>query len=577
MPGRDVIFRLKVEPDPRASAELQKFADEITKAQKRATATIGVELKARRDKEVAEMIKHVQAEERAAQKERSKSAAEQARAAARARAEELRLQERQDAMIARAHLQSVLKNIDDEKRARAAALREQERERLASIRRTAAEESRARISSARRFAGAGQLASGLGSIAAGVAYSGLVGEESSQKILNTLLAVEGARQIGGGAISAYKGIGAMAGGGAAGAAASAAAATAAVGLLALASTTAAVVASFETLRDAVRFGPGGGATPGSFSSFVGDKLAGLRAWNERTFGSQKLRDSGAYDKNATVGLVRSQETLSRQQAAQEQWRVRQAMLSGELREAGVMRQQMIQGNIGRAREALAGAVGNYNTAVSSRASFDVQQTAAQNVLAIQQEILRINRHQADVAVQGARQHYDLLRQASLEAKRLADESQRNLSSDLMRFAQASPFEQSRVRTVAGRLRTGQDLSRADLEIAGQYNAFEQQAQSAAEKRAMAAGAGTIFGDAISDSKRLAEASAAAAKQVAEAKVTLDQQITLQLKIDADELGDEDLVKLKPILDELNARNQRIIELIDQKIQQAVLSIRPPVR
>ncbi len=620
MPSRDVIFNLKIQAGD--TSELKRFADEVAAAQKKMTASTAAGAKQRVDddtkarnamlaihqradaQEARGYLKSIDDRKKAAQqhadwytKLRQRSAQLEQQETLKSIAERRKVEQQQaewkenirrkSAMLEQ---QENLKAIQAEKLARANALKEMERERVASIRRMAVEENRQRTMNIRQAGGYSALASGIGSVASGLAYSGMIGEQNSQNVLNTVLAVQGGQHILQGGMNMARGANAafgipMGAGGAGGAAAAGIAAIAAW-LPAIASglqgLSVILSGSSVTGRGDIRGGLGEGVAR-TYSGAFG--LLSKRTWGgDAGTGRPDLlglfsnpRGGGENLGTPYFGAAFSGQAYNAQLTARAERQKRMAVLSGDLAEAGSLRLEGVRGNLGAARAGLRSAVGDYSTAKSVNADYSVQQQAARNIKTIQEEILRINREQAATVVQGARTHYDILKRTADDAINKSKEARRNLQSDLIKFASASPFEQARVQNVSAKLRAGTDLNAADVAIASQYNAFETQAASQAEKLARASGAGDIFGAAISDKKRLEAEAVKAAEEAGKAVVTLAQKMIVEVLVKHDDFADTDLKLFKPVLDEIAERDRQQIINIENKIKQASQALRPPIR
>lgn len=653
--GRDVIFRLRVMADPNDLKTIKQFADEVAKAQKKFDETAaGTAAKGRklRDEEGRarkkledEIAKHHvktalkaaderQKIERRAAAERERDARREAaenirlaqqrdaviaknhlREAKREAAENVRLAQQRDAIIAKNHLREHLRAIDEEKRARIRANRDMEREAIASARR----EARGRVTAQReamsmnlrRAQGFRNIANGSIDLGRGLAYSGLVGEQSSEAILNTLFAVEGASSVARGGINIMKGLrgigrgssgragasaaartsgivtsaagsawaipATMGGGGGAAAGGAGLAGTAGAITAAVAAVAAALYMGASTIRDAAKHGFMGGATPGSGLAWVGEKQAGM-AQSLMGFLPKRAREFIGHAGHYTPAGAAANANLEADRAAAAEGRAAQTSAWAERRRetaAGAadiyggiagLRRGMIDGNMGRARSALGSAMADYRGARGGDdMSADRRAYIGQHVLELESDIVRIQKEAHAKALAAGQDRLSLVkselvstRDVANERKRMADEAKADYASDILKFATLDPTKRAAVKRIDAKRDRGETLTESELELASGFNEFRGAVASSAEKRARAAGAGEIFTSGRAEAGRLAKEASDAAAAVAKAELSVKQQIEVVHKLEADtsfeKVLDEGFQKIKKeILDDQDKR------------------------
>jgi hypothetical protein len=195
--SRDVIFRLKIENDPNNSKVWDEFAKKTSENNDRFRDPLRERIKKEREERVKgedETLTYIQKlKSKSAQleyRENLKVRQEARKAQEKERAEDIRLAQARDKVIAQNYLREHLKAIDEAKKAqdRANKQREQDAIRLARIETTARNQAfTSRMAASQGFAQAGRGAIGLGR---GVALAGVMGEEDSEKLLQNIIAIE---------------------------------------------------------------------------------------------------------------------------------------------------------------------------------------------------------------------------------------------------------------------------------------------------------------------------------------------------------------------------------------------------
>lgn len=627
--GRDVIFRLRVMADPNDLKSIKQFADEVAKAQKKFDETAAGAGKKRLkdfDNETRQRIKqedliakhHVRSAIKAADERtriERRAMQQRERDVKRAAAEEIRLAQQRDAIIAKNHLREHLRAIEEEKRARIRANREMEREAIASAKREAqarvAAQREATVSGLRRAKGFRSVAMGSIDLGRGLAYSGLVGEDNTQAILNTLLAVEGGSALLRGGINVRKGLNdisgrgvsraalsaarpssgivtsaagsawaipaTMGGGGAAAAGGAGLAGTAGAITAAVAAVAAALYMGASTIRDAARHGFMGGATPGSGLAWAGEKQAGF-AQSVLGFLPKRAREFiGSAGYYTPLGAA-ANASLEADRAAAAEGRAAQTSAWAERRQktaadaaatyGGIagLRRGMIDGDAGRARSALGSAMADYRgSRGGDDMSSDRRAYIGEHILELESDIVRIQKEAHDKAMAAGRDRLTIVRAEAAttrdianERRRMADEAKADYASDILKFATMDPSKRAAVRRIDAKRDRGATLTEREIEIASGFNEFRDTVASSAEKRARAAGAGDIFTVGRSEADRLAKEASDAAAAVAKAELSVKQQIEVVHKLEGDtsfeDVLDEGFQKIKKeILDDQDKR------------------------
>lgn len=598
MPGRDVLFNLKVATDPAALKDLKTFADAVKKTQDELVGAGAKEAKKANKNKVDDATRAAQEISKIYQKaEKQDDAFRQSlykKQTSERMKNETEMAEWRKRLVANSIQQEYrdnLKMIQDVKKEKVKAAKEaaDEQKRLnRELERNLTNEARQATIAARNQARSGKrfehardrVIGGVGDIARGAAYTGLIGQDNTQTVLNTVAGVEGAASLYKGGRGLVGGIGTMLSGGTAtGGAAVAAGATVAAAFAAVAASAAALTSAFLTAHQVIKHGIGRGADAGGIVDSVataevkGAVYAQRQASRFGRVGQLASGLSGMALRYATGGVIESEDAITRQKKENEY----AASVKGR-RDAAA---SSIAGKIGAltstqsdtiedARRRLRESAGLYNQAQGS-GNETIQAAAVEAVRAKQADILRIIKEQQATAVSTAKAQFDLLHAAAEEAKRMADESKRALGGDLAKFALASPEEQARLREIKRKQDAGEELNAEEISTASQYSTFGDLAQSNAERRAMKAGAGDIFGSAIADRDRLAKESADAIKKSEAAKVDLEQKIQVEIDFKRDpNTGDKIFEELKPVMkaiqDDIERRERAIKDDVAKMIR-----------
>lgn len=531
--GRDVLFRLAVATDPQAKAALAEWGKLLVKTQETATAAA---------------IEGITKVEKAKEKSTKKTAAD----AQRERDKEAAAQIKQDRLVAGHYLKEHLKAIDDKVRAEKKAeeevtrwkenLRRNSRElefrenaRLAreSAKAKANAEREAmravnmeRIAMMRRREGTSQAISGGMQLARGVAYSGMIGERNTQTVLNTLLAVEAGGSLVQGARGLHKGIGTAA---AAGSPLAAMAGPALAAAAALAGVTAAAVSFVGFIRDVKNNGLGGGSAPGSFNDAVGSRMARGGSWFEGLFNSKK--DLELLEQKGWLGGAQGLRLSElRVQGLQDQGEASKRLMAeraGIIEERGAFNRRVSVGNLARSRDAL-GSAANAFRGETARGEFGnpAALAAYDSVRASMEQMRSIQLDIARTQLEGSRAQLSNLHQSANLAKQIADETKRAYQSDALKLATATPEDLMQFQEIARKRKSGEMLTRTELEKATELSEFDGLIQSESERRVKAAGAEWI----IEGSRAAAEDAAAKNTEITEQVIRTQLEVTQKTEV-----------------------------------------------
>jgi len=635
--GRDVIFRLVAVADPASKQVMQQWGNDLAKAQTRAAKAASKvsadEMKKTADDQkktataatldISKMHQRAEREDakfrlnlyKATIKEEMKAEDELVKWRQRVRANSL-IQEQRDN----------LKAIQDRKKAEIQAAREVTRERR-----------KAELETIRRGRGLSHLAGSVGELGRGLAYSGLVGQENTQTILNTMLAVEGGGSLIRGGTGIYKslrhvmGAGALGGIGAGGAGAGAGAggfaalaATAGSAAAAIAGMAAAAVSAAATLEAARKHGFGRGADAGGLVDRIATMEvkagAGLYGIIPKSWRGNSIGPTAALD-YMFGGLTASADAISRQQAAHSQ-RMEAGRVGGE-RFSGFLNQRnatvgaMIERahftamqtgsiddrvaagraaldisrkDVGQLRDWRDKITAGTSASASERTAVSEAATAAEarhrEMLKSQLELIR-EQHREKIAmaregVQGAQQELAIRQQEASQLKQIADAARRNVMGDAERFLTASPEERAGVIGIAQKRARGEDLNPAELSLAGTYNEFSKYRESQVEKQARRMGLyDTLFTEGAGERRAAEKASAAGDTAVKKAELDLKQKIEVSVKVEGDKPPEAKAIakELEPLLNDAIKEGRgyvdRAVFELRQEVKAIILNRRTP--
>lgn len=553
--GRDVIFRLVAETDPASKAVLKAWGDELAKTQKAATTTAQQETK----KQADDKVKAAKSTSTEVSKIYQQAEMEDLKFRQKLRADAINAEKKAEQEFAtwRQNLRKNSAILEQKENIRLAREAARERQRIESESARAANMDR--LASFRRSQAYGRaygdVIGGIGNIGRGVAFSGLIGQENTQTVLNTILGVEAAGSAYRGGRALIGGLGTLASGGTAtGGAALSAGAPFAAAAAAIASMTAAAISFTGFVRDARKYGLGGGSEPGSFNARVGGGMARAGAWYESLFSSRRDLESlesrgwlgGAQGLLLSQFRVQGQEQESARQAQMRADRVSQLQRLGEF-------QRNTTQTLPQARETLERNFGMFRGMAAGGESGSDVQAAYANVRESMERVKQLSMEAARHQLQGSRDQLSNLKQSAQEAKRIADESERAYQNDILKAATADPEQMVRLREIARKRTSGEGLTRSQLEFASQFEEFKDLSEREAERRAREFGLSDIFAGVRAKAKESAAKSLEVAAEVSKAELTVKQQHEFVLKLEGGEFADEATTKINEALKELEAR------------------------
>lgn len=580
--GRDVIFNTKIVNDPGNAAVLKKFADDFVKTWKTITGVANQEFKKQADeytKVIGGAIKsggeQAKTQAKRTKEDRTKSVKDetldvlkiykdaetsdykfrrdlQVKRIGEERAAEANLSKQiaKDRIDALKHVQSETKRMN----------RELERNITTATRQTAIDRRNETRRDKRVEHAYGHVIGGLGEVARGAAYTGLIGQDNTQTVLNTVAGVTGAASLYTGGKRLAGALGTVASGGTATGGAAIAA-----GLPIMGAAVTALVAWLPTLAGAVKGAAiaikgsssthKGDVAGGFFEGIAGSSIYAIAARNNSTEQLEKINGRGD-----TVGVHAGLELSNRRLAAQQEASQRRAgILSGmnsNLSALGASRRESIQGNLGAARSQFREAIGDFQNLQNAKAPYEAQKQAAETVRQLQGDILNIVKEQQATAVAAAKTQYDLLHAAADEAKRMYADAKSAVGSDLSKFAHASPEEKMRLQEIKRKQAAGEELTEEESATASGYNEFRDLAQSNQERIAKQHGAGDIFTSGLANREKTEKDMITAGKAAAEAKLTLDQKLSVQVEITDDNFKDEVMKEFESKLEEIKGMREK---------------------
>jgi hypothetical protein len=582
--GRDVIFRLVAQADPAAKQVMKQFGDELAKQQKTITSTATAEVKKRADESL---------------KSAKKTAGDELKERAKSFQQEIREAQKRDKTIADNHFKTELRRIDDVKkaeqkqaeeterykqrlRANSAQLEQREKIRIAregqaeqlrmnrDLERNLTNQGRTDARNARRGNRVGQAwggaIGGLGNVARGVAYTGLIGQENTQTILNTVAGVEGAGSLYKGGKALAGSLGTLATGGSAtgGAAISA-------GLPIMGAAVAALAAWLPTLAGAVKSAAiaikGSSAThKGDVGGAIGEGVASSSIYS-MGFGLLSDEELGnATQTGAYANLERSKRALESQKGAAEARRMalaQQASLVGDL---GNFQRGAASGDLTKSQGVLRGDASRLAEFQTKGGSI---QEAYANVKASMEQVKQLSLDSARAQIEGSRDQLSNLRSAQQAAKGIADESLRAYQGDIAKAAKLDPEGQMKLREIDRKRKSGEGLTSEELGFAEQFSEFKDYSQSEQERRARDYGLSDIFAGSKSRAEDDAKSATRIAEEVAKAELTIKQQHEIIVRLEGPGFAEEILKGIDESLPErLQGIEDKLRKDIDDKIRQA---------
>lgn len=588
--GRDVLFRLIAMADPASKKQFADFGKMMVDTQKQITTAAVQEEKKRANEAVKEARKKVTEE----QKLLKQTAAQKARDAA----QEQRATMARDKTIAQNYLKEHLRAIDErvrvEKRqeeelarwkervrANSAQLEQRENVRLAreaareraAIEKNNARNARSEVLKDRRMDRAmDQFTGGVGNIARGVAYTGLIGQQNTQTILNTIAGVEGAGSIFKGGESAVKGASKLtgmaigAGGAAAGSTAAIAALVAWLPALASAVKGAAVViqGSASTHKGDISGGFGEGIaatysgwlggmkeTPGRSQFFTDPRGGGETLLNPYIQAGNSAR---AAQGTAQVGDIR------RAAIAQ------QSALLGQL---GSMQREATSGNLTASRSMASSDVQRFQTLSAGGQNNEAVAAAYENARQSMEQVKRLSIDSARAQIDGSRDYVENLRNAAQLAKQAADEAKRGYENDAMKLGASSHEEIALYREVARKKKSGEALNQKEIEAASGLSGYEDYARSEAVRRAESLGLGDVLAPSKEKARQTEQKAAATQIQSWASEVDVEMKHEVIVKLEGENFVDQLKEQFGDSIAEMfTGYEERLKKTLEDKIKQA---------
>jgi len=564
MPGRDVLFNLKVNADPSAMKDLKAWADACKKAQE------GIDKAAEEGAKKLTKTKLTEAEKAAKELEKIYNKAEKGSykndQAARKKNidDEIKESQKRDKVIAGNYLKEHLRAIDErvkaekrqeseladwKKRLRANSAKLEQQENIRLAREAAGARIKAQDEISRQYSrerrenrnnrtnaagGFATAAGGFGSMARGVAYSGLIGEKSSESIVNTLLGVEAAKSVSTGGMQFAKGAsaatgmamgagGAMAGGGAA---------------------MAALVAWLPALASAVKGAAvvikGSSITrKGDISGGMGEGIAGTYSWalggmKEPEGQSQFFTDPRGGKEtlmNPYIQAGRSQAGVDRMTADQQARRGLMANQVSAISNLGDFQRNATVGNISASQSMLGEDVSMFKSlATNGKHGADVA-AAYENVRQSMEQVKRLSIDSARAQIEGSRDQLNNLRGAAQEAQRIAEQSKSAYESDISKASKLDPEGESRLREIDRKRKAGEGLSRSELEFAEGFNEFKDYTKSEQERRAEENGLSDIFAGGKESARKNEQAAISKQIEVWQSEVEVEMKHEVIVKLE----------------------------------------------
>jgi hypothetical protein len=515
--GRDIVFRLRLQTDANDFDALKKLANETDKARRKL------------DDDHARSTNRKKTREEQLEKWSSDVRLKSAQLA-----QQLNVQVERERKASETRVvnwrEKVWKNsIKLQYQEELRAIRALERERLESMKRSAREAA----GLTRQFKGGAKAAGGLLEIGRGLAYSGLIGEQNTQTILNTLLAVESGTSLVRGGTTVAEGLVAAGLG--------SSATTAAAGLAAVAAAAAAAVVSLETIRDAGRYGIGGGSAPGSVSQQIGGGWASAGAYLSSLYSDEYLKwarerapgsHADAYAESFLTG--RAADRASRTSTSlREMLGRRRSIESSRLDEVARLRPG---GSASDLTRSLTSAIGDYRS-LSPELGDEVRDKAVRNIRSLEEQILRLQQDQLSTARQTARERINA-----------AEGTRSTFIRDLTRFDDLDEVDKRRLAGISAKRRRGEMLSKEETDLAAGFHEFAGLAESSAVARAKLAGADFIFEHGLRQADMAARRASEATAAVARAELSVKQAIAITVDINGDGTFetrlDEELARIK---------------------------------
>lgn len=589
--GRSVIFTLAAQVDPNAKAVFAKFASDMVKTQadilqkSEQLAAVSKDRKAKKekaeaDKSARDMFKmdkiiadnylktHLKAIDDKTKREKQ-AAEDVAKWHARIRQNSIQLEYRDN-----------LKAIADKKKQEAEFASWRERVRNNSARMAEQIERRDALANqrhGRKMEHAREaVIGGVGNIARGVAYSGLIGQENTQAILGTVAGVEGVSSLYRGAASTAKGAstltGMSIGAGGAGAAGVAAIGAIIAWLPALASAvrgaTVIIKGSATTGRGDISGGLGEGVA-GTYSDALGYVPKGLRKGASAQFAIAQSglgilpHLMGGAGLDPYLNLAASKEKItSQQQAAIEE----QKQLAGRTLLIQTQGQNQARGgqDTGSARSQLVKNADLLSRFGSGGEETSDVQALRQNTIASMERFKQLSLDAARAQVEGSRDQLTNLRQSHSEMKAMADEALKAYQGDIAKAGSLDTEGMSKLREIARKKSAGEKLGSEEIGFASQFNEFRDYVNSEQERRASEFGLSDLFGGGKRKAEELRRSEVAGAEEITKTELEVTQKHEFIIKIEKGEYSD-------PAINAIREQLKAFESQVDSKVETALVA------
>lgn len=602
--NNELVFRLRVAPHTATQADLKAFADEVVKTQKRisdSTSTMrskstllnfGIPDEKELAKAASAQLRHQQkmadsnrkaldkeqdaVKQAAAAKEATlkKLAAEKAKIDKKAADDAIREAKREAAEIEREQDRQHARHRDRQlNRARRNREQREGQEAYTAARAERIERAGSSFTDGRQatfnqaVGGASNLIHGAGNLARGVAYSGLVGEKNSQKVLDTLLRMEGTLGLIYGAMAIGRGLATAGPLGVAGVAAAAGVATA----------------------GATAYGIFSDPTVTGKSKNFGNKTQNFSMLDSRRwlYGFSEKGSIGEVYGNVQRGVERaeSQETYLGKQAKDREERMRyDAAFATEAfsendrsLERGMRGKRTDRERLPVIEEAIANVkkteLALIEKAVEAKKRDGVEDK--QNIMAreeAERRIFNLTEQRRDILLNGERQAKQLARdrastelqisQAALGAQGAAAKGAAGrYRSDLSKFGAMSPLEQMRAKAAFAAVQSG-NANREQEQLAGGFNEFSDLIESRNAQRGLAASGGA-FTTGRDEAKRAADEFQKRAAEVAKAQLDVVVKHELLIKgieSDSDRAAQQQIVDF--MKEQFGLQNRQLADELD---------------
>lgn len=396
-----------------------------------------------------------------------------------------------------------------------------------------------------------------GNLARGVAYSGMVGEKDSQKVLDTLMKIEGGIALlhtGGSLLKGAGGLGMFGSGGGAAAMAPLAAVAAPVGAF-----VAAVAGAAAAINGIKRQITGEANHPDSYEMKIGKATATLGNWDYRAG-----RWLGIYGENSTHrnrGLVESEDRVEK---AEKKKTKREKEVETHIASDNAFATRAFADNdraaylgfrTARTDQQKLGVIGRQLKLENSmdEGLADRQQSAIrsgdkgeiENILKLretaEERIFNLNEQQRDIQIKTGREalelsksraesEADIARQAFESQAGIAKDLAGQLKSDMAKYGRMDPLERMRTDAAAMAFKSGNATKEQEDRLSG-FHGYREQIEAAQARRGMATG-GLNFDRELANDAKTATAEAErrlAASNEANLKVQTEHKLMIKFE------------------------------------------------